>query len=266
MNSRIAVVQNTAGSDISANRAQLAQLVAEAAHTGARVIVLPEMCLCMDGAQYAKLAADPFTLSWFAELASEQGVWLVAGAVPQSSPDGDPRLRSALLVFNEQGQQVARYDKIHLFDVSVGDAQGRYAESERFSPGSTPVVVDTPLGRLGLSICYDLRFPEHFQALRDAGAEIIVVPAAFTYTTGAAHWQILLRARAIEQQCYVVAANQCGWHDHKRQTWGHSQIIDPWGSVLAELAHDIGVASADIEPERIHSVRQRMPLRPARKR
>lgn len=261
MKPRIALVQNTATADIDTNKSQLAKLIANAAATAARLIVLPEMCLCMDGAQYAALASDPYTLTWFAEQAKQHSVYLIAGAVPQTSPDGDPRLRSSLLAFNDQGQQVSRYDKIHLFDVNIGDAQGRYAESERFAPGHGIEVIDSPFGKIGLSICFDLRFPEHFQALRDAGAELIIVPAAFTYTTGAAHWSILLRARAIEQQCYVIAANQCGWHDAKRQTWGHSQIIDPWGKVLVELEHDIGVASADLDLDYLNEVRRRMPLR-----
>ena len=260
--SKIALVQCNAGSDIAANQGQLQVLVANAVETGAQVILLPEMCLCMDGLQYAAIAADPSVILWFSNLARENGVWLMVGAVPQSSPDAEPRLRSSLLVFNDQGEQLARYDKIHLFDVSVEDGQGRYIESDRFAPGKEVVVVDTPVGRLGLSICYDLRFPEHFQALRDAGAEIIVVPAAFTYTTGEVHWQTLLRARAIEQQCYVVAANQCGWHDAKRQTWGHSQIIDPWGRVLVALQHEVDVAWAEVDQTLVADVRKRMPLRP----
>lgn len=265
MTTAIAVVQNNAGSDIKINRLQLNTLITQAVDTGARVIVLPEMCLCMDGAQYAALASDPYTLGWFAEQAKQHGVFLMAGAVPQVSPDGDQRLRSSLLVFNDRGQQIARYDKIHLFDVNINDAQGRYAESERFAPGHCIEVIDTPVGRIGLSICFDLRFPEHFQALRDADAELIVVPAAFTYTTGAAHWSVLLRARAIEQQCYVIAANQCGWHDAKRQSWGHSQIIDPWGKVLVELAHEIGTASADIDLNYLNEIRQQMSLKPKQK-
>ena len=258
--SGIALVQCNAGSDIVANQGQLQVLVANAVETGAQVILLPEMCLCMDGLQYAAIAADPNIILWFSSLARENGVWLMVGAVPQASPDTEPRLRSSLLVFNDQGKQLARYDKRHLFDVSVDDGQGRYTESERFAPGKEIVVLDTPVGRVGLSICYDLRFPEHFQALRDAGAEIIVIPAAFTYTTGEAHWQTLLRARAIEQQCYVVAANQCGWHDAKRQTWGHSQIIDPWGRVLVELQHEVGVAQAEMDQALVADVRKRMPL------
>jgi nitrilase len=164
-------------------------------------------------------------------------------------------------VFNPKGEQIARYDKIHLFDVDVGDAHSRYRESERFAPGTDIVVVDTPFGNVGLSICFDVRFPEHYLALRNAGAEILLVPAAFTYTTGKAHWEVLLRARAIEQQCYVIAANQCGWHDDKRQTWGHSMVIDPWGDVMAQLNDTPGVVVVEIDLKGVAQRRAAMPLR-----
>ncbi len=256
----IAAVQCNSGADIDANKTQLAGLVADAAAQGAKLILLPEMCLCMDGAQYRDMAVDPAHAQWLSVLAAQHKVWLLAGAVPQTDPHGDPRVRSALLVFNDEGEQVSRYDKIHLFDVDVGDAQGRYMESERFAPGDAIQVIDTPCGKVGLSICFDLRFPQQYEALRKAGAEIIVVPAAFTHRTGQAHWEILLRARAIEQQCYVLAANQCGWHDSKRQTWGHSMIIDPWGTVLVQLEEETGVAVAEFDSEQVQSVRTKMPL------
>lgn len=257
---KMAAVQCSSGADIPANKAQLAGLVADAAAQGAQLILLPEMCLCMDGAQYRDMAADPAHTDWLSALAAEHQVWLLAGAVPQADPHGDQRVRSALLVYNERGEQVCRYDKIHLFDVDVGDAQGRYMESERFAPGDEILVVDTPFGKVGLSICFDLRFPQQYEALRKAGAEIIVVPAAFTHRTGEAHWEVLLRARAIEQQCYVLAANQCGWHDDKRQTWGHSMIIDPWGKVVVQLGEEKGVAVAEFDAGLVQSVRTKMPL------
>ncbi len=256
----IAVVQSNAGSDIQANINQLSMLIARATETGAEMILLPEMCLCMDGSQYAAMAVDSNTHLCISKLARKHNVWIILGAVPQASPSLDTRLRSSLLVFDDQGEQVARYDKIHLFDAAVGDAQGCYKESDHFSPGESPVVIDSPVGRIGLSICYDLRFAEHFQALRNAGAELIVVPAAFTYKTGEAHWQVLLRARAIEQQCYIVAANQCGWHDAKRQTWGHSQIIDPWGRVMAQLENEVDVISAEVDLALVSDIRKRMPM------
>lgn len=257
---RIAAIQTNSGPDVAANLNAIRLQLQQAAAMGARLVLLPEMCLTLDGRQYPELAANPVWLQTLAGWAREYDIWLVAGAVPMLCPDGDTRVRSASLVFNDQGELVARYDKIHLFDVDVGDAHSRYRESERFAPGDELVVVDTPVGRLGLAICYDLRFPGLFQRLREQGAEIISVPAAFTYTTGEAHWQTLLRARAIETQCYVLAANQCGWHDDTRQTWGNSQIIDPWGKVLTELAHEPGVVVADTDPDWLAAVRERMPL------
>jgi predicted amidohydrolase len=163
-------------------------------------------------------------------------------------------------VLDEQGEQVARYDKLHLFDVEVGDNQGRYCESDDFAHGSRIVVVDTPVGRLGLTVCYDLRFPELYGALRDAGAELISVPAAFTALTGAAHWQILVRARAIETQCYLLAAGQGGSHPGGRETFGHSAIVDPWGRVLAEQARGEAVLQAGRDAAEQAAIRQRMPV------
>ena len=258
---RAAVIQINSQADIARNQQVIEQAVADAAEQGALLALLPEMFLSMDGQQYAAIAADDGYLNWLCELALQHGIWLVAGAMPLPSPDGDPRVRSASLVISASGECVARYDKIHLFDAEVGDVQGRYRESERFAPGSDIVVVDTPVGRLGLTICFDVRFPELFRALRDKGAELICVPAAFTYTTGQAHWEVLLRARAIETQCYVLAANQCGWHDERRQTWGHSMIIDPWGEILAALQEQPGIALADTDSDSLVSVRERIPLK-----
>lgn len=258
--SRVAVIQLNSVSDIEQNCAQIESLLAQAHQQGVALALLPEMLFTLDKQHYCQLAQEPRWLQRIACWARTYQLWLVAGAVPQPSPDDDPRVRSASLVFNAQGECVARYDKVHLFDVDVADGQGRYRESEQFSPGNEWVVVDTPVGRLGLAICFDVRFPHVFQRLRAAGAELISLPAAFTYLTGEAHWQVLLRARAIEQQCYVLAANQCGWHDERRQTWGHSQIIDPWGEVLSELQHAPGVAVADLDLTQLHALRQRMPL------
>lgn len=258
---RVAVVQISSQAEIGVNQRAIERAVTEAAEQGALLALLPEMFLSMDGRQYLDIATDEQYLHWLSELAVKHDIWLVGGAMPLPSPDGDPRLRSASVVISASGECVARYDKIHLFDAEVGDAQGRYRESDRFAPGTDVVVVDTPVGRLGLSICFDVRFPELFRALRDQGAELICVPAAFTYTTGKAHWEILLRARAIETQCYVLAANQCGWHDEQRQTWGHSMIIDPWGEVQASLQEEAGIAVATLDSTLVPSVRQRIPLK-----
>ena len=253
-----ACVQMNSTDDVPANIARAEQLLKAAAEQGAKLVLLPEMFLSLHAKHYATIATDTFFLHTLAQWARQYKVWLVAGAVPQSSPDG--RFYSASLVFNEYGEQVAQYNKVHLFDADVGDTQGRYQESKHFAPGSEAVVVETLVGRLGLSICFDVRFPQLYQRLRSLGAEIISVPAAFTYLTGKAHWQVLLQARAIETQCYILAANQCGWHDQKRQTWGHSHIINPWGEVQATLKEEPGVITGEIDLTLVKDIRRRMPL------
>ena len=260
MTGRIAAVQCTSVSDPEKNKRALSVLISEAASQNADLVLLPEMCLSMNSDYYQELAEDSATLDWLAAQAATHSLWLVAGAVPQPAPGDDARVRSASLVFNPEGELVKRYDKIHLFDVDVGDAQGSYRESDTFSSGSDIVNIDTPVGNIGLTICFDLRFPEQYQALRDAGADIILVPAAFTHTTGEAHWEILLKARAIETQCYVLAANQCGWHDDKRRTWGHSMIIAPWGESLGMLHESPGVIVADVDLKVLEDLRKKMPL------
>ncbi|MAX87987.1 MULTISPECIES: carbon-nitrogen hydrolase family protein [Thalassolituus] len=260
MTGRIAAVQCTSVSDPEKNKRALSVLISEAASQNADLVLLPEMCLSMNSDYYQELAEDSATLDWLAAQAATHSLWLVAGAVPQPAPGDDARVRSASLVFNPEGELVKRYDKIHLFDVDVGDAQGSYRESDTFSSGSDIVNIETPVGNIGLTICFDLRFPEQYQALRDAGADIILVPAAFTHTTGEAHWEILLKARAIETQCYVLAANQCGWHDDKRRTWGHSMIIDPWGESLGMLHESPGVIVADVDLKVLEDLRKKMPL------
>ena len=260
MTGRIAAVQCTSVSDPEKNKRALSVLISEAASQNADLVLLPEMCLSMNSDYYQELAEDSATLDWLAAQAATHSLWLVAGAVPQPAPGDDARVRSASLVFNPEGELVKRYDKIHLFDVDVGDAQGSYRESDTFSSGSDIVNIETPVGNIGLTICFDLRFPEQYQALRDAGADIILVPAAFTHTTGEAHWEILLKARAIETQCYVLAANQCGWHDDKRRTWGHSMIVDPWGESLGMLHESPGVIVADVDLKVLEDLRKKMPL------
>jgi nitrilase len=260
MTGRIAAVQCTSVSDPEKNKRALSVLISEAASQGADLVLLPEMCLSMNSDYYQDLAEDSATLDWLAAQAATHSLWLVAGAVPQPAPGDDARVRSASLVFNPEGELVKRYDKIHLFDVDVGDAQGSYRESDTFSAGSDIVNIETPVGNVGLTICFDLRFPEQYQALRDAGADIILVPAAFTHTTGEAHWEILLKARAIETQCYVLAANQCGWHDDKRRTWGHSMIVDPWGESLGMLHESPGVIVAGVDLKELENLRKKMPL------
>lgn len=263
----LAALQMLSGDDLAANQAQAEALLRQAAAAGARLAVLPENFALFGAARHRELALClPDILQWLAALARELNLWIVAGTLPAAQrPDGsaidDGRVRASSYLLGADGAIKARYDKIHLFDVEVADAQGRYQESATFEPGEAVVVVDTPVGRLGLSVCYDLRFPELFRRLAAAGAELVAVPAAFTHVTGEAHWQVLLRARAIENQVYVIGAGQGGQHTPERQTWGHSQIIDPWGRVLAErLATGPGLVLADYDAQAQLALRQRMPV------
>ena len=188
-------------------------------------------------------------------------LWIVAGTLPLP-PDGQPEAKAnaCSLLIDEHGERVARYDKLHLFDVDVADARGRYRESDDYAFGQKIVVADTPVGRLGLTVCYDLRFPELYTALREAGAELITAPSAFTAVTGAAHWQVLVRARAIETQCYLLAAGQGGVHPRGRETFGHSAIVDPWGRVLAERPQGEAVLLAVRDAAEQADIRRRMPV------
>ncbi len=262
----VAVVQMVSGRDPARNLAATARLVGEAAAAGARLVVLPENFAVFSAADVQALAEDfgdpaaPFQ-AFLARQARQHGIWLVGGSIPVrgAGGDADPRVYSACLVFAPDGTCAARYDKLHLFDVDVGDAQGRYRESERFRPGDAVVVVDTPFARVGLAICYDLRFPELFRAMVDRGAEIIVLPSAFTRVTGEAHWDVLVRARAIENGCFLLAAGQGGRHDERRETFGHSMIVDPWGRVLAGIDSGEGIAVASLEAGGLADVRARLP-------
>jgi nitrilase len=196
--------------------------------------------------------------AFLAQQAARHGIWLVGGTVPLQAQD-DNRIRSACLLFDDQGKQVARYDKIHLFDVSVVDSEERYNESATIEAGNQTVVVDTPFGKLGLAVCYDLRFPELFRTMLDQGMEILALPSAFTAVTGKAHWETLVRARAIENLCYVLAAGQGGYHVNGRETYGHSMIVDPWGQVMNELANGAGLVCAAVDRERLANIRRIFP-------
>jgi nitrilase len=255
------------GPDLEANLAQARAQLEAAAAVGVTLAVLPENWAVFDAAQYAAVGRRlPELLARVGEMARALDLWIVAGTLPAAlRPDGAPvpdgRVRTACHVIDSDGEVVARYDKIHLFDVQVDDAQGSYRESATFEPGDAPACVDTPAGRVGLSVCYDLRFPELFRMLARQGADILVVPAAFTAVTGEAHWEPLLRARAIENQCYVVGSAQGGRHGPSRVTWGHSQIIDPWGRVLAACgAEGPALALASRDPEEQARLRRNMPV------
>jgi nitrilase len=195
---------------------------------------------------------------FLAEAASRHRIWLVGGAIPLKTKD-PARARSTLLLYNDDGKVVARYDKIHLFDVRLPQANESYNESATFEPGDDVVVADTPFGRMGLCICYDIRFPELFRLQLDQGMEILVVPSAFTAFTGKAHWNSLMVTRAIENQCYIAAAAQGGYHVNGRETHGHSMIVDPWGVVLDVLPSGAGFVIADIDKVKLESTRKNFP-------
>ncbi len=250
------------GSDVAANLAVAEAGLREARAQGAHLAVLPENFALMADSKESRLRhaetddGGPIQDA-IARVSRALSLWVVAGTIALRSCD-PARVRSACLVFNDRGERVARYDKIHLFDVDLGPSE-RYAESDAFEAGDTAVTVATPWGRLGLAICYDLRFPELFRALLDAGAEIVAVPAAFTVPTGEAHWEVLVRARAIENSSYVVASAQSGRHDNGRATYGHSLIVDPWGTVLAERGEGPGIVTARIDQASVAAVRRRLP-------
>ena len=195
---------------------------------------------------------------FLSDQAEKNKVWIVGGTTPVTA-DVPDKVNAACLVYDDQGKRVARYDKIHLFDVEIVDSGENYTESETIKPGNEPVVVDSPFGKLGLAVCYDLRFPELFRALLDKGAEIFVVPSAFTAITGRAHWETIVRARAIENLSFVIAAAQGGYHVSGRETYGDSMIVDPWGTVLDRLPSGSGFVIADIDKERLNSIRRNFP-------
>lgn len=259
-----AAIQMVSSPDIQENLQQAEKLIEEAASSGARLLALPENFALMGLDEYDKVKVREADGSgqiqdFLANMARQHAVWLVAGTIPLVAHDAH-RVRSACLVYNDCGERVARYDKVHLFDVSVPDTDEAYRESNSIEPGDAPLVHETPFGKLGIAVCYDLRFPEFTRAMAAQGLDILVVPSAFTAETGAAHWEVLLRARAIENLCYVIAPNQGGLHGNGRKTFGHSMIVDPWGKVLACLENGKGFVSANIDKERLIKTRQSFPV------
>ena len=256
---RFAAVQMVSAPEVAPNLEAAGRLVAEAAAGGARLVALPEYFCILGNRGTDKVdareadGAGPIQ-AFLAACARRHGVWIVGGTVPLACED-PRRVRSACLVFDDAGRRVARYDKIHLFAFERGAE--RYDEAETIEPGGAPLAVDSPFGRLGLSVCYDVRFPELYRRERDVAAWF--VPSAFTATTGAAHWETLLRARAIENQCYVVAPAQGGLHPNGRRTHGHTMIVDPWGDIVAERAEGEGVIFADVDAARLSEVRKSLP-------
>ncbi len=258
---RAAVVQIRSTLDRQANRQQIAQSVKLAAEQGAQLVVLPELCWWLGPLKHVVSQAEPIpgpTVNWACELARQHRVWLVAGSLAEAGAEAE-RAWNTTVVCSPEGKMAARYRKRYLFQV---DLPGQVTVDERryFLPGEEVVFCPTPWGELGLAICFDLRFSEHFLRLAERAVPLLAVPAAFTHKTGQAHWELLVRARAIENQAFVLAANQCGQHAPGMTTWGHSMIADPWGNVLTQLDGTPGVAVATIDLDRIEQVRQQLPV------
>lgn len=257
---RVACIQNTATRDIEANVDWVCGRIDEAVDGGARLVALSETVGLIEpvseqipAATYSE--ADDIGLAAFRARAREHGIMLLVGS--QLIREND-KIYNRSFLLDERGEIRARYNKLHMFDIELRNGEA-YRESDAIAPGDRAVIVETPLGKLGLSVCYDLRFGALYRALAQAGAEIITIPAAFTQTTGEAHWHTLVRARAIETGCFVLAPNQCGYHCDKRYSYGHSLVVDPWGEVLADGGAEPGVIYADIDIARVAKVRSRIP-------
>jgi nitrilase len=255
----VAAVQMVSTPAVSENLAVAARLVAQAAATGATLVTLPEYWPIMglkdaDKVALAETPGDGPIQQFMAGAAREHGIWLIGGTLPLRSAEPGKVLNTTL-VYDPQGRPMARYDKIHLFGFTRGEES--YNESATIVPGSSVGSFEAPFGRVGLSVCYDLRFPELYRAMGECA--LVVVPAAFTHTTGMAHWEVLLRARAIENQCYVLAAAQGGTHQNGRRTFGHSMLVDPWGEVKAVLREGEGVVSGELDQAVLASVRESLP-------
>lgn len=266
---KIAAVQMASGPNVNANLTEAGRLIAMAADAGARMVVLPENFAIMGMSEIDKVnireqdGQGPIQ-NFLSEQSVKHGVWLVGGTVPLVAGDSN-KVRGACLLFNDKGERVSRYDKIHLFDVHLPESGENYNESETIEKGDEVVVVDTPFGRLGLAVCYDLRFPELFRKMVDMGVQIIALPSAFTAMTGRAHWEVLLRARAIENLCYLVASAQGGYHVNGRETYGDSMIVNPWGVVVDRLTSGSGIVIAEIDLEYLESTRRNFPVLEHRK-
>lgn len=261
---KVAAIQMTSGPDVNANLEQARALIEEAAARGARLAALPENFSFMglkdaDKRAVAEAEGAGAGQEFLAGISRRLKLWIVGGTVPLRAAGADGRVAAASLVYDADGQRVARYDKIHLFDVDIPGRIEAYRESRHVAPGSAAAVVDTPAGRLGLSVCYDVRFPELYRHLSAAGAQLLVVPAAFTAPTGRAHWETLLRARAIENLCYVLAPAQSGFHPGGRETYGDSMIVDYWGRILQRVPRGHGCAVADVDLSRQAGVRESFP-------
>ncbi len=260
---KVAAVQMASGPNVAANLNEAGRHIKHAADAGARLVVLPENFAIMgmkeqDKVKIRETEGQGPIQDFLKEQAAKYGVWLIGGTLPMVANDPN-KVRATCLVYDDKGQQRARYDKIHLFDVHLVDSKENYVESETIEAGDQVVVVDTPFARIGLTICYDLRFPELFRRLVDKGADLIVIPSAFTAITGKAHWEALIRARAVENLSYVVAADQGGYHVNGRESHGHSMIVDPWGHILDQLASGSGYVIAEIDLQYLQTTRRHFP-------
>jgi len=266
---KIAGIQMASGPNWNANMIESQRLIKLAANAGAKLIVLPENFAFLGLNETDKLAiseqlgAGPMQ-DFLAAQAAKNKVWLVGGTIPLET-NNPKKIRAASMLYNDSGERVAHYDKTHLFDVHIIDSDERYVESETIEAGDQVVVADTPFGKLGLAVCYDLRFPELFRSMVDQGAELMVIPSAFTAITGKAHWEVLVRARAIENLCYVVAAGQGGYHINGRESYGDSMIVNPWGQILDRLANGSGYVIAEYDRDYLTSVRANFPVLEHRK-
>lgn len=260
---RAALFQMTSGIDPAANAAAIAEMAARAKGEGADMLFTPEMAGYLDrdrkrAATMLRREQDDPVLHIVREAAARQGLWVHIGSLPLRDERSDGRWANRSFMIDDSGEIRARYDKIHLFDVDLATGES-WRESAVYGPGEQAVAVDTPWARMGLSICYDMRFPDLYRALTDAGATVLLAPAAFTVPTGQAHWHILLRARAIEAGCFVIAAAQVGDHADGRQTYGHSLVVDPWGEPVLDMKGKAGLALADLDMARVKDVRSRVP-------
>jgi len=261
--SKVAAIQMASGPNVKANLAEAEKLIKIAVQQKVELVVLPENFAIMgmtetDKVKIAEEFGSGLLQDFLKAQALKNNIWLVGGTIPLSSPESG-KVFAACLLYNPQGELVARYDKIHLFDVTIEANAESYTESETIAPGNDVVVVDTPFGRLGLAVCYDLRFPELFRAMVEQGMEICALPSAFTSLTGKAHWESLLRARSIENLSFMIAADQGGYHVGGRETHGDSMIIDPWGVILNRLPHGAGVVVANIDLVKLEHTRKMFP-------
>ncbi len=263
---KAAVIQMVSGKDVDQNLDRVDFLLDGLDSQDVDIVVLPEMFACLGVTDQVALANSRFNeddvLKALSGWANRLNCYLIAGSLPLTTIDDPQKVHAACLVFNPQGQIQSRYNKIHLFDVDVDDSKGSYRESDTFLPGISPEVSEIGIHKLGLSICYDVRFPELYQHYLQQGCDLIAVPSAFTFNTGQAHWEVLLRARAIETQSFILAANQGGTHEDGRETWGHTMIVAPNGEILAQVEKaGEGIAIAELDFDLLRHVRSAMPIR-----